>query len=111
MKYYISYERDKQRRPVGTRVILYDPETNDASFGMAVCGKHDHPNKKVGKSIAFGRAWKALNRVGDKPLVDLAKHKKRVFLRKAEIDGPKPLSFLTEKEKQWLQKNERTTTS
>lgn len=111
MKYHISYERDDKRRPTATRVILYDPETNYASFGMAVCGKNDQPNKKVGKSIAFGRAWKALNRVGDNPLIDVAKYKKRVFLRKAEIDGPKPLSFLTEKEKQWLLNNERTAAS
>jgi len=53
MKYYITYERDKKKRPVGTRVILYDAESNNASFGMAICGKNDQPNKKVGKYISI----------------------------------------------------------
>lgn len=60
MQVHYFYERDEKNRPVKTRCVLYEPGSNLVSFGQAVCSDKDNPNKKIGRSIAVGRAKKAL---------------------------------------------------
>ena len=57
-KEYFYYHRDKDRKPVITVCLL---KVNGVCCrGVAICRKLDSPNKKVGRAIAKGRAYKAV---------------------------------------------------
>lgn len=57
MKTLFYYHRDENNRPIKTFCLLNEPDLTVR--GQAVCSEKDHPNKKVGRSIAHGRALKA----------------------------------------------------
>ena len=65
MKAYYYYLRDINNTPRLTRCILKDKSS--IAIGTSLCGYLDFPNKKDGRSRAFGRALAAL------------KHKKNLF--------------------------------
>ena len=65
MKAYYYYLRDINNTPRLTRCILKDKSS--IAIGTSLCGYSDFPNKKDGRSRAFGRALAAL------------KHKKNLF--------------------------------
>jgi hypothetical protein len=58
MKTYYYYDRDEDRKPMTTHCLL----NNDGilSKGIARCSEKDSPCKKLGKSIAYGRAVQAM---------------------------------------------------
>jgi hypothetical protein len=56
LKYY--YFRDAMRHPGITVCLLKVGE--QTSRGIAICGGYDQPNKKIGRAIAKGRAFKAM---------------------------------------------------
>lgn len=56
VKYY--HLRNEKNSPRVTRCILKDG--NDIAIGTSLCGYSDFPNKKDGRSRAYGRAFAAL---------------------------------------------------
>ena len=52
------YLRDRKNRPIVT-VCLYSTSC-DYARGIAICSERDEPNKKIGRAISQGRAFKAL---------------------------------------------------
>ena len=62
MIWFYYYQRDKQKRPVNSFALVFNgTDTNgDYARGTAECSPKDHPCKKIGRTIAEGRAFKAL---------------------------------------------------
>lgn len=52
-----SYRRDRKRRPVVTRCLLYTDR--GLCIGQAFCHSKEQPVKKTGKNIALARAMTA----------------------------------------------------
>lgn len=59
MKFYFYYDRDENYAPVRTTCLLVT-ENGEMAKGIAVCSPNDQPRKKIGRSISYGRAAKAL---------------------------------------------------
>ena len=60
MKTYYYYFRDMENKPIITVCLLVpDHYLLPICRGVAICSRLDQPNKKVGRSIALGRARKA----------------------------------------------------
>lgn len=57
---FFYYLRDKQNRPVVTVCIVECG--GKFARGVAICSPLDNPNKKIGRMIAEGRAFKALEK-------------------------------------------------
>jgi hypothetical protein len=56
------YVRDDENKPRVTICIIVDTEAERIlSRGIALCSFKDCPNKKIGRKIAEGRAWKGIN--------------------------------------------------
>ena len=55
--------RDQDNRPVVTICLLQHNKT--ITRGVAVCSPSDNPSKKTGRTIAKGRATKAMVQVND----------------------------------------------
>lgn len=54
------YLRDKKKQPLITVCLLVDMKTREVvSRGVAICSPLDHPTKRVGRGIAYGRALRA----------------------------------------------------
>lgn len=60
MKKWFYYFRDAKKRPVVTVCLLKDTATGQVARGVAICSRRDMPRKKTGRSIAEGRAGKAM---------------------------------------------------
>ena len=58
MKAYYYYERDEENRPVITHCLLNSDGV--LAKGVAKCSEKDNPDKRLGKQIAYGRAYHAL---------------------------------------------------
>jgi hypothetical protein len=54
VKFY--HVRDKEKRPIITVCLIYDPITHNIKRGIALCSYKDQPNKHIGRKIAFGRS-------------------------------------------------------
>ncbi|HQN26874.1 MAG TPA: hypothetical protein PLD71_10630 [Syntrophales bacterium] len=54
------YLRDKEKQPLVTVCLLVDMKTREVvSRGVAICSPLDHPTKRIGRGIAYGRALRA----------------------------------------------------
>jgi len=63
IKEYYYYLRDEQNRPAITVCLIVNYESNEYFRGIAVASDLDMPNKKEGRTIAKGRAAKAIKRM------------------------------------------------
>lgn len=58
------YLRDKKKQPLVTVCLLVDMKTREVvSRGVAICSPLDHPTKRIGRGVAYGRALHAIRRV------------------------------------------------
>lgn len=54
------YFRDKKKQPIVTVCLLVDMKTREVvSRGVAICSPLDHPTKRIGRGVAYGRALRA----------------------------------------------------
>lgn len=54
------YFRDKKKQPLITVCLLVDMKTREVvSRGVAICSPLDHPTKRIGRGLAYGRALRA----------------------------------------------------
>ena len=56
------YLRDYNKRPVITVCLLYKKRIGGIARGIALCSPKDNPTKQTGRSIAHGRALRAVKR-------------------------------------------------
>jgi hypothetical protein len=95
MKTYFYYMRDEENRPVITCCYIITPD--GCARGMAICSDADNPNKKVGRQIAEGRAFRALvHQKSFDPIRDSEAETKDGPIFKSHFNPP-TLSYLEEK--------------
>jgi hypothetical protein len=78
MKTKYFYIKDSEGKPRITRCIVQD-ENGNVGVGTAICSYLDSPNKKTGRTIAYGRALKAL--AHNKSYAPIARDKARNIIQ------------------------------
>jgi hypothetical protein len=49
--------RDDDKKPIVTVCVVYSKSSGHTRRGVALCSYKDQPNKRIGRDIAFGRAF------------------------------------------------------